>query len=328
MANISYRGADMGWLTAMENQGIIFRDFDGKPIEMFSFLKKLGINAVRQRVWVNPDDSWHRGQCDIKRCVEMGRRTIGAGMEYMVDFHYSNSWADPGQQHTPKEWENDTLEEMCKHVYEHTKECLEALRDAGVQPKWVQTGNETDNGMMLPTGDPKASPEKLAKLFRAGYDAVHDVFPTGTYSIIHLARGWDRGVALPYLANVVKYGGAFDMFGSSYYPYWVAMEGGDVVSRPEMHDQMKAEAKACFEEVTKLYNVPTMIVEIGGIDEEEDESYRVVREMVKFADDESNSCEGVFWWEPQGFRGYSNYVLSAWNDDGTPTKAMLGFAQD
>ena len=325
MSRYAHRGADIGWLPAMEEKGIVFRSESGRPVELFSFLKSFGIDSIRQRVWVNPDDDWHRGRCGIANCVAMGRRTIGAGMDYMVDFHYSDSWADPGQQRTPAAWANDTLEQLASHVYEHTRECLTALRDAGVQPKWVQTGNETDNGMMLPTGDPVSSPEKLARLFRAGYDAVHDVFPEGTLSLVHLASGYDKDVALPYLENVVRYGGRFDMVGSSYYPYWKARAEGDVEPRPAVHDRMKAMAEESFRLITERFGVPTMIVEIGGVDEEEDESYRVVRDMVEFCDDESNSCRGVFYWEPEGFRDFSHYVLSAWRNDGVPCKAMRAF---
>lgn len=325
MRKYAYRGADIGWLPAMEQQGIVFRDEEGRPVELFSYLKTFGIDSVRQRVWVDPNDDWHRGRCDIANCVAMGRRTVGAGMDYMVDFHYSDSWADPGQQHTPAAWANDTPEEMARHVYEHTHACLCALRDAGVQPKWVQTGNETDNGMMLPTGDPVRSPELLARLFRAGYDAVHDVFPEGTYSLVHLAAGYNWSIAKPYLDNVVKYGGKFDMVGTSYYPYWTARADGDRETRPAVHDRMKKMAEESLRLITQTYSVPTMIVEIGGVDEEEDESYRVVRDMVEFSDDPGNDCMGVFYWEPQGFRDFSHYVLSAWRSDGTPGRAMHAF---
>lgn len=314
------RGVDMGWLPAQERMGLVFRNFDGKPIEMFSFLKTLGIAAIRQRVFVNPSDDPVNGGCDIKTCVEMGRRAAGAGMDFMVNFHYSDTWTNPKLQDLPAAWAKDPYDELCRHVYDHTVQCLTELYHAGIQPKWVQVGNEIDNGLMLPVGDPKTAPDRLTGLLNAGYDAVRAVFPKGTQVILHLASGWNLDFASSYLENILSHGGKFDIFGTSYYPYWVAIENPDFT-----HEKMKESARKCFAEIKRRYGIDSMIVEIGAVDAEEERSYQIVRDMVELSDDPANSCLGVFYWEPQGFRSFSKYVLSAWKDDGTPSKAMLAF---
>lgn len=123
-----------------------------------------------------------------------------------------------------------------------------------------------------------------------------------------------------YLENIIDHGGKFDIFGTSYYPYWVTIENPDFT-----HEKMKESAMECFAKIRRRYGMDSMIVEIGAVDVEEERSYQIVRDMVELSDDPANSCLGVFYWEPQGFRSFSKYALSAWKDDGTPSKAMLAF---
>ena len=166
-------GADISWVSEMEKGGRTFQLKNGTKADILDVLKETGVNAIRLRVWVNPTGGWS-GKDDV---VKLATRAAKAGMALMVDFHYSDFFADPGRQDIPKAWEADKndLDKMAKHVSDHTTEVLKALQDAGVTPNWVQVGNETRNGMLWPAGQLWTSSgnipngrQNFAKLLNAG----------------------------------------------------------------------------------------------------------------------------------------------------------------
>ena len=144
------KGADISWVSEMEKDGRTFKKRDGKQADIFDVLKEVGVNAIRLRVWVDPTGGWS-GKDDV---VRLAIRASKAGLPVMVDFHYSDFFADPSRQTVPKAWEADNADvtKMAKHVSDHTSDVLKALYDAGVAPAWVQIGNETRNGMLWPLG--------------------------------------------------------------------------------------------------------------------------------------------------------------------------------
>ena len=143
------KGADISWVTEMEKSGMKFYNANGKQTDCFELMKELGMNAIRLRVWVNPTD----GYCNKADVVAKALRAKALGLELMIDFHYSDSWADPGKQNIPNAWKNYNLAKMKTAVADHTKEVLQALKDKGVGVQWVQIGNETTSGMLWPMGE-------------------------------------------------------------------------------------------------------------------------------------------------------------------------------
>ena len=190
------KGADVGFLTAQERQGVKFHDRQGRERDCLELLKNdYQISAIRMRVWVNP----RGGSCDKNELLAMARRVKALGMDLMVNFHYSDWWADPAKQPIPKAWLGHSFEEMKQDLHDHTVEVLSLLKENGITPRWVQVGNETSNGMLWSVktdergwevkdslgrttithsmGHIKTEPQQYAGFIRTGYDAVKEVFP-------------------------------------------------------------------------------------------------------------------------------------------------------
>ena len=144
-------GMDASSVPALEAGGIRYYDFDGNEKDVFAILSENGINYIRVRVWVDPFDAsghgYGGGNCNIDTAVEIGKRATQYGMKLLVDFHYSDFWADPGKQMVPKAWAGMEIEEKAAALGTYTTESLQKLRDAGVEVGMVQLGNET-NGML------------------------------------------------------------------------------------------------------------------------------------------------------------------------------------
>ena len=210
------KGADVGFLTGQERRGVVFHDRNGRERECLELLKNdYQMSAIRMRVWVDP----RHGDCDKNELLAMAKRVKALGMDLMVDFHYSDTWADPKQQGIPAAWQGHSFQQMKRDLREHTTDVLTLLKQNGVTPRWVQVGNETANGMLWPMGHIEQNPEQYAGFIRAGYDAVKEVFPESTV-IIHLDRGHKQSLYDWNLDIVKQYGGKWDMIGMSLYPYW------------------------------------------------------------------------------------------------------------
>ena len=145
-------GADVGWLPQMETTGYKFYDTDNSEKDCLQLLKDRGINTIRLRVWVNPSDDKASGHCSPAETVVMAVRAQKLGLRIMIDFHYSDTWADPGKQAKPAAWANHSFAELQNDVYKHTFDVLTSLKTAGVTPEWVQIGNEIPDGMLWPEG--------------------------------------------------------------------------------------------------------------------------------------------------------------------------------
>jgi arabinogalactan endo-1,4-beta-galactosidase len=146
------KGADVSWMTEMEANGFTWQDNDGNATELMPLLSNYDLDAVRLRVWVNPDVSPANGWCDIQDMVNKAILADNEGMDVMVCIHYSDHWADPGQQNKPSAWANISVAQLETSVADHTTDILTALDTVGITPKWVQIGNETNDGMLWNTG--------------------------------------------------------------------------------------------------------------------------------------------------------------------------------
>jgi len=240
------KGADISWVTEMEHKGMKFYNTSGVETDCFQLMKDLGLNAVRLRVWVDPKE--HDNWCNTADLVTKAKRAAELGMDVMVDFHYSDWWADPGQQHKPAAWKGLNLADLKKAVAGHTADVLNALKAAGVTPKWVQVGNEIRSGMLWDEdaalsgasydvrecdvkGSNSTSEEvkyrenfaNLAAFINVGYDAVKSVFDDAIV-IVHLDNGYDNELYTWFFDELRANGGKWDMIGMSLYPYWTMLE--------------------------------------------------------------------------------------------------------
>jgi len=171
------KGADISWLPQMEASGYKFYNDAGTEEDCIKILKDHGINAIRLRTFVDPSTDPFSGHCSKAETVAMAVRAQKSGMRIMIDFHYSDSWADPSKQKKPKAWEGHDFPTLLKDLYDYTFEVMSALKSAGVTPEWVQVGNEIPGGMVYPEGS-TANWNQLSQLLNKGYDAIKAVCPT------------------------------------------------------------------------------------------------------------------------------------------------------
>jgi arabinogalactan endo-1,4-beta-galactosidase len=211
---LSILGADISSLKKSEDLGGLYRDADGTAGDAIQILKQHGLNYARLRVWVDPADGYH-GKEEI---LEMATRLQDEDIKLLVDFHYSDNWADPGKQIKPAAWEDYDLEQLKTAVYEHTFDICSSLVDQGTPPDMVQVGNEINAGMLWPDGDYEHM-DNLAALLNEGYRAVKDC-SSSTSVMLHIAEGGDNDLARWWFGNIVRREVPFDVIGISYYPYW------------------------------------------------------------------------------------------------------------
>lgn len=213
-----FMGMDVSSVLAEEASGVKYYDPEGAEKDLFEILAENGVNLIRVRVWNDPFDVQGRGygggNNDIAAAVEIGRRAAKAGLPLMVDFHYSDFWADPSKQMVPKAWAGLSIEEKAEGVYEYTLGCLNRLKDAGVSVAIVQLGNET-NGMLCG----EKSWRKICKVMEAGSKAVREAYPEAL-AAVHFANPESGDNYLSWASKLDYYYLDYDVFSTSYYPYW------------------------------------------------------------------------------------------------------------
>ncbi len=338
------RGADVSWASEMEYDmthnpsrigGTAFKDSKGNA-GLYPVLKATGINAIRLRVWVRPEDpnGWS-GKEDV---VKMAKRAAEAGMAVMIDFHYSDFFADPSRQNTPSEWSGLDLNGLCAKVSEHTRNVLTALKSAGETPLWVQVGNETRPGMLWETGrlyndkgEISGGWSNYAALSNAGYDAVKSVFPAAKV-IIHIDNAYQDNTW--FFDKLKAAGGKFDMIGLSHYP----------MTNPSMTwKAMNSSAILNIKSLAAKYGCRVMVCEVGVKNTASDLAASTLC-MTEFMNSVKSLsvCAGVFYWEPQvdgkwrpaiyerPDRDWGAYNMGAFSSDGsaiTPTAILSAFGE-
>ena len=212
-------GMDASCVLALEASGVKYYDYDGSEKDVFEILSASGINYIRVRVWNDPYDKngngYGGGNCDINTAIEIGKRANKYGMKLAVDFHYSDFWADPSKQMVPKAWKGlEYTEEMPNALYEYTKESLQKLKDEKIAVGMVQVGNETNRYMC---GTKVWA--NICSLISAGSKAVREVYPKALVAV-HFANPEKVTNYPDYAYRLDYYKVDYDVFGSSYYPYW------------------------------------------------------------------------------------------------------------
>jgi arabinogalactan endo-1,4-beta-galactosidase len=310
------KGADISWLPQMEATGYKFYNDNGVEEDCFKILKDHGINSIRLRTFVDPSDNIFSGHCNKAETVAMAVRAQKWGMKVMIDFHYSDSWADPGKQRKPKAWEGHDFPTLLKDLYDYTFDVMTSLKSAGITPEWVQVGNEIPGGMIYPEGS-SSNWGQLSQLINKGYDAIKAVSPASKV-ILHVDQGNNNGRFRGWFDNAKSNGAKYDVIGLSYYPYWLAGNPDYSLSIDDLG--------ANLNDMASRYGKEVMVVEVGGEDNKVQNTYdMLVAVQKKVLEVPDKKGLGVFYWEPEGARSWSHYALSAWGADGKPTRAMDAF---
>ncbi|MGH7442437.1 MAG: glycosyl hydrolase 53 family protein [bacterium] len=310
-------GADISWVTQMEASNVLFYNSAGSQEDCFKLMSDLCINAIRLRVWVNPTGGW----CDTTDMVSKAVRAQAQGQLVLVDIHYSDTWADPGDQNLPAAWAGDALPQLVTQVGTYTTSVMTALQTAGVTPTWVQVGNETNNGMMWPLGQVAVGGVNnftgFSELINAGYAAVKAVFPAAKV-IIHLSNGYDNGLFEWMFDGLKAAGTNWDIVGMSMYPSDYA-----TTSTWQTYD---AECLANMDDMVSRYGKQVMIVEAGMPETPAATSESFLQDLItKTKSVAGGSGLGVFYWEPECYNNWQGYSMGAFDNTGKPTVAMDAF---
>ncbi len=312
------KGADISWCTEMESKGYKFYDNSGAEKECTALMKALGFNSIRLRVWVNPTDGW----CGKDDVLVKAKRAQALGMNLMIDFHYSDSWADPEKQNVPAAWENYSTAEMATAVGSHTREVLNALKSAGVDVKWVAVGNEVEGGMLWPTGKvADKSVGSFVTYLNAGYAASKEVYPEASV-VLHISNGWNKDSTEWFFKLMKTSGAKYDIIGLSLYPsYW----DKDSKSYPDW----TTKAKQFVMNVNTLYQTfkhPVMLCEVGMPASQPEKA----KALLQYIFDNTKTFDffkGIFYWEPESENSRNGYDYGAF-ENGRATEALDPFSSN
>ena len=310
------KGADVSWLPQMEVTGYRFYDTDGKEKDCLQLLKERGMNTIRLRVFVNPNQDKASGHCSKEETVAMALRAQKAKMRIMIDFHYSDTWADPAKQAKPAAWANLSFDALQNKVYEHTFDVLTALKKAGVTPEWVQVGNEIPGGMLWPDGSTN-NWAQLAQLLNKGYEATKAV-NAKIKVIVHVDEGNNNEKFRWFFDKATEHQVKYDVIGLSYYPFWIKKDYSETI----------ADLQKNLNDMASRYQKEVMVVEVGGVDEQVQNTKELLDATIKAVRAvPDHKGLGVLYWEPQGAKSWSGYGLSAWQPDGKPSPALDAFKE-
>ena len=300
-----YKGMDISFLPQYLDAGMRIKDLDGTETEPFSLMEKYGVNAVRLRIWHTPENVPESGgYCSLAHTIALAKEIKKHGMQFMLDFHYSDFWADPGQQRKPKAWEGLDHEQLQDAVFQYTKDTLLGLQEEGLLPDIVQIGNEIRSGLLFPDGE-LPDYEGMVRPVNAGVRGARSVADSSRMQVmIHLDQGGRYFYLKEWFDGALRAGLMdFDLIGLSYYPFW--------------HGTY-TDLKETMERLVEEYRRPIMIVESayawrkcekGFIDEAQEriagfpaspQGQRRVLELVNgiTASLPERMGMGVFYWEP------------------------------
>jgi arabinogalactan endo-1,4-beta-galactosidase len=276
-------GADISFLPQMESRGTKFSDngVTGDPMEI---MKAHGFNYIRLRIFNQPANpkgySPDKGFCDLEHTMAMAKRIKAAGMKFLLDFHYSDYWADPQQQNKPAAWVGEDFTALKKSLYDYTVNVMQQLKDQGTTPDMVQVGNEINHGMVWPEGGIN-NLDSLAQLIYEGVRGVKAVSPK-TIIMLHIALGGQNAEARFFLDNMTKRNVPFDVIGLSYYPKWHGTP---------------ADLKNNMADLAKRYKQQVMVAEYSQLKREvNDIAFNVPngKAVGSFIWEPLNSLEGIF----------------------------------
>ena len=321
-----YVGGDISMLTKYEDAGVVYKDKNGNAVQPLPFFKEQGLNAMRVRLFVDPSQDNDKAVCqDLEYVKALGKRIKDQRMAFMLDFHYSDTWADPGKQWTPDAWKTLSDAELYEKIYEYSKDCLQQLKDAGATPDFIQTGNEISYGMIWGTkasvgsntvnrcytNSPEANWTRFFNLLKKAGQACREECPNAKI-IIHSERTPKPSVLTDFFDRMKNAEINYDIIGLSYYP--------------EHHGNLATLETALTSLENKNYGKDIMIVETGysyawsiGGEYDYTATYPYTEEgQRQFTADliaklnGHSSVKGLFWWWPED-NGNKGVTSSWWN---------------
>lgn len=306
MEDFAY-GVDLGWVSQLESQGYVWENSSGSTIDPIQAAKECGADSVRLRVFVNPPEDAHwtkkngetcmLGFCAAEDVLAVSRRVQALGMRLMIDFHYSDHFADPQYQDIPAMWKRDSIPGLTRRVYQHTKEVLTLLKANGITPEWAQVGNEINSGILLPVGSSKDGFQNLVGFLNAGYEAVKEIFPTCEV-VTHMGAGHVTEYVERFMDTFFQLNGKTDMIGLSYYPYWFNLISDKLKMEPVIPTEAYLFSR--LERYFNKYKLPIMICEIGELDSDDAASYSLLDSTIKALKRMPEGVgAGLFYWEPE-----------------------------
>jgi arabinogalactan endo-1,4-beta-galactosidase len=303
------KGADVSWLSEMEYYNWAFYNDAGTKQDALQILKDHGINSIRLRVWVNPSINFSNKADVVKQAV----RAKNMGFRIMIDFHYSDVWADPANQTKPAAWKSKDFNGLKQAVYDHTYDVLNTLKSQGVTPEWVQVGNETNDGMLWEDGRASKSMSNFAQLINSGYDAVKKV-NSGTKVIVHLSNGYDNSLFRWMFDGLKANGAKYDVIGMSLYPDKSNWQTLNQQTLNNMNDMVSR------------YGKEVMISEVGMDASDPTTSKAFLSDILnKTRAVSGGKGLGVFYWEPEQYGTWYAYTKGAFDSKGKVTIALDAF---
>ena len=337
-------GMDASAVPSLEEGGVRYYDHDGVEKDVYEILSENGINYIRVRIWNDPFDAngngYGGGNCDIENAIEIGKRATAYGMKLLVNFHYSDFWADPAKQMVPKIWKSMDVDEKSEALYAYTKDCLEKLINAGVDVGMVQIGNETNGAFCGESSTALGGWKRITQLMSAGARAVREVCP-GALVVVHFANPEKVTNYESYGKNLEYYGVDYDVFASSYYPFWhgtqenLAKVLSDIATKYDKKVMVAETSYAFTAEDTDFYG--NTIGEGGGIVKDYPFTVQgqanLMRDVIDTVVNKTTGGIGVFYWEgtwiSAGGEGYDeNRALWEKNGSGWASSHAAGYDPD
>ncbi|MBQ8453455.1 MAG: glycosyl hydrolase 53 family protein [Prevotella sp.] len=320
-------GGDMSLLPSYEAASVKYFTQSGTRInDVLTYVasSEVGWNAIRVRLFVDPakasDEDKKQGVCqDLDYVTALGKRIKEAGLQFLLDFHYSDSWADPSKQNKPSAWSSMSVEELNDVMYSYTKECLQHLVSNQATPDYIQIGNEISYGMLWQTGRVHANNtdrwDVFAGFLNQGAKACREVCPKARI-IIHIERAGNHSYTLNYYTKLDKYNVDYDIIGLSYYPFW--HKGLDQLSTtlntleknfPNREVQIVETAYYYQYKPSTGYDsesAPWAVTPAG----QKEYVDALIAELEKHS-----NVTGLYWWFPEE-NGYQNSVIGSWVNRG------------
>jgi arabinogalactan endo-1,4-beta-galactosidase len=287
-------GADLSFMKQAEDNGFAFKE-NGHTKPCLQIFKDHGYNWIRLRLFHTPTDLPN----NLEYTIEAAKQAKAQGFKFLLNYHYSDTWADPQKQFIPKAWEGKSHTELVKAVFEYTQSTMIAFRDSGVFPEMVQIGNEIINGMLWPDGKLPENWNNFAELVQAG---IHGVYASCGNNpcpkiMIHIDQGGNKNATKYFFDKLNSYGVRYDIIGQSYYPWW----HGSLLDLRECLNFTANEYKKNVIVVEAAYNwTPKEYINKNAPYQEspagQKEFWEEVNRIVLGVPD--NRGAGVFWWEP------------------------------
>jgi len=291
-------GADVSFLAKCEKDGIVFKE-NGQPVDVLTMLHQHHYNWVRLRIFLNPAASADKLPNDLPYTLALAKRAHDQGFKLLLDFHYSDTWADPDKQFTPSAWQGMKHKQLSDAVFTYTRDTIATFRVAGVMPQMVQVGNEITHGMIWPDGKLPDNWENFADLLKAGIRGVDAGRATAPRPriMIHIERSGELDQAIWFYENLARLHVPFDVIGLSYYPTW---HGPIAHLRTNLRDLAQHFGKPIIVVETAFNYTPGDFIGKKSDFPESPEGQKAFLQAVDQAVREipNGLGQGVFWWEP------------------------------